>query len=107
MGGKMRLIIATAPGDIAPELARTLVEGRLAACVNIVQKVRSIYYWKGKIEDDQEALLLFKTTSEKVDSLTKRLKELHPYDVPEIISVEIQKGEGNSDYLDWVGEVLG
>ena len=54
----MRLIIATAPGDIAPELARTLVEGRLAACVNIVQKVRSIYYWKGKIEDDEEALML-------------------------------------------------
>jgi periplasmic divalent cation tolerance protein len=107
MGGKMRLIIATAPSDAAPELARTLVEGRLAACVNIVPKVRSIYYWKGKIEDDQEALMLIKTTSEKMDSLTMRLKELHPYDVPEIISLEIQKNEGNSDYLDWVGKVLG
>lgn len=103
----MRLIIATVPSDAAPELARTLVEGRLAACVNIVPKVRSIYYWKGKIEDDQEALMLIKTTSEKMDSLTMRLKELHPYDVPEIISLEIQKNEGNSDYLDWVGEVLG
>jgi periplasmic divalent cation tolerance protein len=106
MGGKMRLIIATAPGDAAPELAKNLVEARLAACVSIVPKVRSIYYWEGKIEDDQEALMLIKTTAEKVDSLTMRLKELHPYDVPEIIALKIQENEGNADYLDWVGDVL-
>ncbi len=102
----MRLTIATAPSDAAPELAKKLVEERLAACVNIVPKVRSIYYWEGKIEDDQEALMLIKTTSEKMDSLTMRLKELHPHDVPEIIALEIHKNEGNSDYLDWVWEVL-
>jgi periplasmic divalent cation tolerance protein len=103
----MRLIIATAPGAAAPKLARKLVEEHLAACVNIVPQVRSIYYWEGKIEDEEEALMLIKTTSEKVDSLTMRLKEMHPYDVPEIISLEIQKNEGNSDYLGWVGDVVG
>ena len=102
----MRLVIATAPGAEAPRLARNLVEERLAACVNIVPKVRSIYYWEGKIEDEEEALMLIKTTGEKMDSLTKRLKEMHPYDVPEIIALEVQKEEGNSDYLDWVGEVV-
>ena len=94
----MRLVMATAPIDQAPELARNLVEGRYAACVNVVPKVRSIYLWEGKIEDEQEALLLIKTTSEKVHALTERIKALHPYDVPEIISVEIKKNEGNSEY---------
>ena len=79
----------------------------MAACVNIVPKVRSIYYWEGKIEDEEEALMLIKTTSEKVDELTVRIKALHPYDVPEIIAVEIQKNEGNSEYLDWVAGLVG
>ena len=103
----MRLVIATVPTHRAPELARNLVEERLAACVNIVPKVRSIYLWEGKIEDELEALLLIKTTSKRVDALTAHIKTLHPYDVPEIISVEINKKEGNSEYLKWVTEVVG
>ena len=103
----MRLVLVTAPIDQAPELARNLVEGRHAACVNMVPKVRSIYLWEGKIEDEQEALLLIKTTSEKVDALTARIKTLHPYDVPEIISVEINEKECNSEYLNWVEAVVG
>lgn len=103
----MRLVMATVPIDQAPELARNLVDGRHAACVNIVPKVRSIYLWEGKVEDEQEALMLIKTTSEEVEALTARIKMLHPYDVPEIISVEIKKKEGNSEYLDWVEKVVG
>ena len=102
----MRLVIATAPADAAKDLARKLVEERLVACVNIVPKVQSIYRWEGKIEDDEEALMLIKTTSKMIAPVSSRLKELHPYDVPEIISLEIKKGEGNGDYLAWVeGEV--
>ena len=69
----MRLVIATAPEEQAPELARRLVEEKLAACVNIVPKVRSIYVWQGKIEDDQEALLIIKTTARRMATLTLRL----------------------------------
>ncbi len=102
----MRLVIATAPVDAANDLATKLVEAHLAACVNIVPKVKSVYIWEGKLENDEEALLLIKTTAEGVAPLTKRLKELHPYDVPEIISFEIKKGEGNPDYLAWVEKMV-
>lgn len=103
----MRLVISTSPVDKAPELAKRLVEERLAACVNIVPKVRSFYIWKGKLEDDEESLLVIKTTKEAVNRLTERLRELHPYEVPEIVSLKLRKGEGNEAYLDWVKEMVG
>ena len=103
----MRLIISTISENDAPRVARCLVEERLVACVNIVPAVRSIYSWQGKIEDDSEALMLMKTTAETVGQLTGRLRELHPYDVPEIISVTLNSDEGNPDYLDWVKGVVG
>lgn len=103
----MRIVISTAPPDKAPELARTLVEERLAACVNIVPAVRSIYRWQGELCDDAEALMLIKTTAAQVGPLAARLGELHPYDVPEVVSVALEAGEGNAEYLAWVVENVG
>lgn len=98
----MRLVIVTAPMESAAALGRTVVEEKLAACVNIVPKVRSIYTWQGKLEDTEEAMLFFKTTDEGQKDLSRRLKALHSYDVPEIITIEVKDTEGNLDYLNWV-----
>ncbi len=103
----MRLIIVTAPKDKAAHLGRQVVEERLAACANILPAVRSIYTWKGNVEDDEEAMIFFKTTDAAVSALTTRIRELHPYEVPEIISFEIKEGEGNPDYLAWIRESVG
>lgn len=84
----------------ARRLAARLVEERLAACVNIVPKVTSVYKWKGKLEEASELLLVIKTRSELADGLTARLAELHPYDVPECIALEV--ASGHPPYLDWV-----
>jgi len=98
----LRLLISTAPAEAAPGIARALVEEKLAACVNVVERVRSVYSWKGAICDDAEALLLVKTTADRVAELAARLKALHPYEVPEIVSIEIREGEGNPEYLEWI-----
>jgi len=102
----MRLLISTAPPDEAAELARRLVEERLVACVNILPGARSIYRWQGEICDDGEAVLLMKTEQARVSELTARLVELHPYDVPELVSLELAAGEGNPAYLEWVRECV-
>jgi periplasmic divalent cation tolerance protein len=99
-----RLVLSTAPPDKAPELARALVRERLAACVNVLPGARSFYFWEGKECEDEEALLLIKTTGAAVPRLTERLLELHPYDVPEIVSLPLADGEGNARYLDWIGK---
>ena len=103
----MRILISTAPPDQAPGLARALVEERLAACVNVVPGARSIYRWQGEICDDAESLLLIKTTAAQVAPLSARLVELHPYDVPEVVSVALEAGEGNPAYLAWLAESVG
>jgi periplasmic divalent cation tolerance protein len=103
----MRIILSTAPPERAPELARNLVAERLAACVNIVPAVRSIYRWDGELCDDEEALLVIKTTGERAAALTERLVDLHPYDVPEVVSVALEEGEGNAAYLAWVAASVG
>lgn len=100
----MRIVIVTAPRNQAPEIGKTVVEERLAACVNILPAVRSIYTWKGKVEDDEESMMFFKTTDERVAALTARIRALHPYEVPEIITVTVNENEGNPDYLAWVKE---
>jgi periplasmic divalent cation tolerance protein len=89
--------------DDASVIARALVEERLAACVNIIKGVRSIYRWEGKIEDDQEVIMVAKTERSLFEPLEKRVKELHSYSVPEIIALPIVKGL--KDYLDWIGDM--
>lgn len=86
----------------AVKIAHTLVGERLAACVNLVPGVRSIYTWNGKIEDGDELLLVIKTRRALVEKLTARVKELHSYTVPEVIAADIVGG--NPDYLAWVAD---
>lgn len=97
-----RVVFVTVQRDKARALAAEIVENRLAACVNIVDSVRSIYRWKGKITSDDEALLVIKTATKKVENLIKYVKENHSYDIPEVVSLNI--AEGNPDYLDWLDE---
>jgi len=98
------VVFITAPDEEgAVRIARALVEARLAACVNIIGSVRSIYTWQGKIEDDTEVLLIVKTRGELFEPLSAKVRELHSYSVPEIIALPIIKGSG--DYLEWIREV--
>ena len=83
-------------------LARALVDERLAACVNILPPMRSIYTWKGATEHADERQLLIKTTTHRVKELETRLKQLHPYEVPEFLVVSILEGSGG--YLSWVAD---
>lgn len=97
------VVLITAPKEEdAAAMARALVEGRLAACVNIVRQIRSIYRWQGKIEDDQEVLMIAKTRRECFADLEKKVKELHSYTVPEIVALPIVAGY--EDYLGWLKE---
>ena len=96
----------TAPNEAeAKRIGRTLVEERLVACCNVVPNVTSIYRWKGDIREESEVLCLMKTRKELFDSLKKRVKELHPYEVPEIISLKIK--DGLYEYLKWIDEATG
>lgn len=96
----MRVLFCTAPQDIAQTLAEGIVDARVAACVNIVPTVRSIYRWKGAVETEDEALLIIKTTAEGVPALLDHIRRNHPYEVPEAVAMEIK--EGLPDYLAWL-----
>ena len=97
------VVLVTAPSeDEAAKIARVLVEERLAACANILSGVRSIYRWEGKVEDAPEVLMVIKTREELFDTLDKRVRELHPYSVPEVIAVSIVNG--SQAYLKWLHE---
>jgi periplasmic divalent cation tolerance protein len=95
------VVFITAPTDEeAALIAKSVVESKLAACVNIIRSIRSIYSWQGKVEDDNEVLMIVKTRQELFESLSARVKELHSYDVPEVIALPIVKG--SEDYLTWL-----
>lgn len=95
------LIMCTVGSEENAELiARVLVEEKLAACVNIVDKIKSIYSWKDEIIEDTELLLLIKTPAELYEKVEARIKALHTYEVPEIIAFDVIKG--SKDYIDWV-----
>ena len=83
-------------------MARTLVNEQLVACVNIIPLVESIYWWKGEVCEDAESLMVMKTTDEMVPRLIERIRALHSYEVPEIVSLDIDENGSHPDYLKWV-----
>lgn len=93
--------LCTCPDDeTAERIATALVSERLAACVNRIPGLTSVYLWQGRVERDRETLLLIKTTDARFAALASRLRELHPYDLPEILAVPVAKGL--PEYLQWV-----
>ena len=105
MSEKIVLLLCNAPTACAADLARAVVGERLAACVNLLPEVQSVYHWQGQLEEAWETPLLCKTTASAAPALMARLAQLHPYDVPEILSWPI--ADGLPSYLSWVaGEVI-
>ena len=97
------VVLTTFPVDRdVDQFAQTLVREKLAACVNVLPAMRSIYSWKGKIETSEERQVLIKTSSSRVRDLELRVKALHPYEVPEFVVIPIV--EGSHDYLSWIAE---
>ena len=95
------IILSTTPNaEVAERLAEGLVRERLAACVNIVPKLRSIYFWEGEVQRDEEILLIIKTRAERRDALFAYLAEHHPYEVPELIALPITAG--SASYLRFI-----
>jgi len=100
------VVLCTCPDEAAAErIASALVEERLAACVNRVPGIASTYRWQGKVDRAHECLLLIKTTSERFDALRERIVALHPYELPEVIAVDIALG--HAPYLAWIATETG
>jgi periplasmic divalent cation tolerance protein len=100
-----RIVLTTAASeDEAQKIARALVERRLAACVNIVPQVTSIYRWHGDVEEAREWLLLVKTTAEAFGQVRNAIAELHSYEVPECVCLTIE--DGSPSYLEWIAESI-
>ena len=96
----MVVLVTTPSAEKAAEIARTLVEERLAACGNVVPAIRSIYCWEGKVEEAGEALLILKAPRAGFAALRDRVVALHPYDVPEVIALPVEAG--HDAYLEWI-----
>jgi len=97
-------VLCTVPTfSVAQKIATELVTRRLAACCNILPGITSIYRWQGKVETDDELLMIIKSTEENYKAIENSIKELHPYEVPEIISFPIR--QGFNKYLQWINEV--
>ena len=95
------IVLTTLPPDVdAAGFARTLLEERLAACVSLIPGAESFYWWEGQIEQAQERQVLIKTTAERVDRLRERVTALHPYEVPELLILQI--ADGHAAYLRWI-----
>jgi periplasmic divalent cation tolerance protein len=101
-----RIVLSTAGSEEeARKIARYLVERQLAACVNIIPQIESLYRWQGRIESSQEWLLLIKTSADQFPAVRDAIRELHSYELPECIAFSIE--DGSSEYLEWLGESLG
>jgi len=98
-----RIVLTTSGSeDEARRIANYLVENQLAACVNLIPRIESIYRWQGKMESNREWLLLIKTTADKFAAVRDAIRELHSYELPECIAIAIE--DGSPDYLQWVEE---
>jgi len=92
--------MVSAPPDAARDLARALVERRVAACANVLDPIQSFFWWEGRVQDEPEALLILKTRSDRFEALRAAVEELHPYDVPEVIAVPVDAAL--KTYAAWV-----
>jgi periplasmic divalent cation tolerance protein len=102
MADEIIVLITASNRDEAAAIGTALIEAHLAACVNIVPEVRSLFFWEGKARDEREALLIVKSTLPHLDKLVSRVKELHSYAVPEVVALPIVGG--SREYLDWLRE---
>ena len=102
----MKLVLSNLPPDRADATAEQLIAERLAACVNLMP-IRSVYLWNGKVEREPEVTLLAKVPAAGVVAAVERLRELHPYELPEILVLDIDAEHSLADYVGWVKEVCG
>ncbi|HUI46977.1 MAG TPA: divalent-cation tolerance protein CutA [Nitrospirota bacterium] len=100
MAGEIIVLITASSNDEAAKIGTTLVEEHLAACVNIVPAIRSVFFWEGKTRNEHETLLLCKSRQQLLDKLTLRVKELHSYTIPEILALPVIGG--SPEYLSWL-----
>jgi len=98
------LFITTANTEEAQRIARVLLNERKAACVNIVPRISSLFWWQDKLDSVQESLLIIKTKASVLNEIVRLVREIHSYDIPEIIALPIIGG--NQDYLEWMGKEI-
>lgn len=96
------MVMVTCPPDKAQAMAGALVEERVAACVNVVPGLASVYRWRGEVQRDAESLLLVKTSADRFEALKQAVLKHHPYELPEVIAVPVDRG--HAPYLEWVIE---
>jgi periplasmic divalent cation tolerance protein len=96
------VLVACSSMEEAEKIGNSLVEKKMAACVNVVPEIKSIFHWKGKVSREKEILLIAKSRTELFDSIKNEVKKLHSYEVPEIIALPIEAGSGK--YLGWIRE---
>lgn len=102
MSNALIVLVTTPNTEDASRLADALVGGRLAACVNILSSIESVYRWEGKVVRDSEALMIIKTTEDRYTELEQQIKALHSYTTPEVVAIKIERG--SDAYLKWLGE---
>lgn len=99
----IRVVLCTCPDQEAERIARAVLDKRLAACVNIVGGVKSLYWWKDNIEKSDETLLIIKVPTELYPELERHLVEVHPYDTPEVLALDVV--DGSRSYISWVRDI--
>lgn len=98
------VLVTAPPGEPAEKIARHVLDRKLAACVNIVPSIRSLYWWEGKVCDDAECLLVIKTERKRLAELEAAVRSVHPYEVPEVIALPVV--DGSDAYLQWIAAVV-
>lgn len=105
MSEQAMVVLSTAPDeDTAAHVAGVLVESRLAACVNIVPGMRSVFWWEGELKSEKEVLLICKTDAHHLERLTEALQREHPYECPEVVALPVDGGA--PEYLGWIAQTL-
>ncbi|XP_002134235.3 protein CutA homolog [Drosophila pseudoobscura] len=103
-GSSSVAFVTTPDRESAKKLAHGIIDRKIAACVNIIPKIESIYMWEGKVTEDDEYLMMIKTRTERIDELSKFVRENHPHSVAEVISIPIENG--NLPYLNWIAQTV-